>query len=72
VPEFFKNPTIINREVVAGPGAIGVPIRKTIPSWNTTGRPKDPKAGTYGFNHETLNLEFWDGAKWFILQMKKL
>ena len=41
---------------------IGLP---TIASWNTAGRPEKPKAGTFGFNYQTSNLEYWDGTSWF-------
>ncbi len=41
---------------------IGLP---TIASWDTKGRPKEPKIGTFGFNTQTKNLEYWDGAAWF-------
>ena len=35
-----------------------------IPTWNTAGRPKNPKAGTTGLNTETLYIEIWDGKIW--------
>ena len=41
---------------------VGLP---TIPSWNTAGRPKRPKNGTFGFNTQTNNLEYWDGDAWY-------
>jgi hypothetical protein len=43
-----------------------------MPSWNTTGRPKNPKLGIIGFNFETENLEIWNGISWVTLPMKKI
>ena len=48
---------------------IGLP---TITFWNTKGRPKKAKRGTFGFNFETNNLEYWDGAQWFQAPMGEL
>lgn len=45
---------------------VGLP---TIPSWDTADRPKKPKVGTFGFNSETNNLEYWDGKSWFEVAM---
>ena len=45
---------------------LGMP---TIASWNNAGRPKKPKPGTFGFNFQTSNLEFWDGTAWFAAEM---
>jgi hypothetical protein len=42
------------------------------PSWNTSGRPKEAKKGTFGFNTETKKLEFWNGTYWLKLPMKKI
>ena len=39
----------------------GIP---TIASWNTADRPKKAKKGTFGFNSQTNNLEYWDGSAW--------
>lgn len=41
---------------------VGLP---RIPSWDTADRPKKPKVGTFGFNSQTNNLEYWDGKSWF-------
>ena len=41
----------------------------TIPAWNSAGRPKKAKKGTFGFNFQTNNLEYWDGAAWLGAQM---
>ena len=46
--------------------------QRRIPSWNTSGRPKNPKVGTLGFNMETDNLEFWNGSLWLKLPMEKI
>lgn len=45
---------------------LGLP---TIPSWNTKNRPKKPKSGTFGYNMQTSNLEYWDGKNWFAASM---
>lgn len=45
---------------------VGLP---TIASWSTSSRPKDPKRGTFGFNFQTNNLEYWDGSAWFVAEM---
>jgi len=44
---------------------------RRIPAWNGTGRPKQAKAGTFGFNFQTNNLEYWDGNSWFAASMKE-
>ena len=35
-----------------------------IASWDTAGRPKKPRPGTFGFNTQTKALEYWDGKDW--------
>lgn len=47
---------------------IGLP---TITSWDTSGRPKKAKRGTFGFNFQTNNLEYWDGTVWFVTPMSE-
>lgn len=47
---------------------LGLP---TIASWNTAGRPEKAKPGTFGFNIQTNNLEFWDGTSWFKASMSE-
>ncbi len=54
-----------------GPGLsimIGLP---TIDSWDTSARPKKAKKGTFGFNSQTNNLEYWDGTNWFAAPMNE-
>ena len=41
----------------------------TIPFWNSAGRPKKAKRGTFGFNSQTKELEYWDGNIWFAASM---
>lgn len=41
---------------------LGLPTAVT---WKTKERPKDPKQGTFGFNSQTGNLEYWDGKSWY-------
>jgi hypothetical protein len=41
---------------------IGLP---TLSSWNVEDRPKNAKRGTFGFNSQTGNLEYWDGSAWY-------
>lgn len=43
----------------------------TIASWKTAERPKKAKAGTFGFNLETNNLEYWDGSSWLAASMEE-
>ncbi len=45
---------------------VGLP---TVISWDTKGRPKKPKPGTFGFNFQTNSLEYWDGSSWYAAQM---
>ena len=47
---------------------IGLP---RINSWKTPERPEKAKRGTFGFNQETNNLEYWDGSSWFAASLKK-
>ncbi|OGM56477.1 hypothetical protein A3E46_01595 [Candidatus Woesebacteria bacterium RIFCSPHIGHO2_12_FULL_46_16] len=52
---------------------LSIKVGKTrIPTWNTPGRPKKPKKGTFGFNSQTNSLEFWNGSVWLILRMIRL
>lgn len=48
--------------------AIGVP---TIATWNTASRPKNAKAGTFGFNTQTSDLEYWNGTVWLKAHMSE-
>lgn len=41
---------------------IGLP---TIATWKNNSRPKNAKPGTFGFNTQTNNLEFFDGKDWY-------
>jgi len=43
----------------------------TITSWNTKERPINAKRGTFGFNTQTNNLEYWDGSAWFAAAMSE-
>ena len=43
----------------------------TIPLWNTADRPKKARKGTFGFNSQTNNLEYWDGTTWFAAPMSQ-
>ncbi len=45
---------------------IGLP---RIASWDTVGRPKKAKKGTFGFNFQTNNLEYWNGTVWLTAAM---
>jgi hypothetical protein len=42
-----------------------------INSWDTPGRPKNAKNGTFGFNSETNSLEYFDGTDWYTARMRK-
>ncbi|HET7099025.1 MAG TPA: hypothetical protein VFI61_02235 [Patescibacteria group bacterium] len=48
---------------------VGLP---TISDWDTLGRPKEAKKGTFGFNSETDSLEFYDGSFWFSAPMTQV
>lgn len=41
---------------------IGLP---TVASWKSDNRPKKAKPGTFGFNTQTNNLEYFDGSYWY-------
>ena len=41
----------------------------TIESWDSGSRPKEPKKGTFGYNSQTNNLEYWNGSDWFAAPM---
>ena len=49
--------------------SLGMPI---ISDWNTSGRPKKPPKGTFGFNLDTNSLEFWNGSSWLTAKLKVL
>lgn len=56
-----NSPLFIN----VGPGLSMILGLLTISTWNTAGRPKNAKIGTFGFNFQTKNLEYWDGDSWY-------
>ena len=45
---------------------IGLP---TITAWKTSDRPKKATPGTFGFNLQTKNLEYWNGSNWLAAPM---
>jgi len=47
---------------------VGLP---TIATWDSAGRPKKARAGTFGFNFQTNNLEYWDGTTWLAVSMSE-
>lgn len=47
--------------------SLGLP---TIARWKSSDRPKNAKAGTFGFNTSTNNLEYWDGKAWLEAKME--
>lgn len=49
--------------------AVGLTL---IASWTTNKRPIRAKRGTFGFNTETSNLEYWDGSNWLAASMKEV
>lgn len=68
-PELSKNASTY-LEIGSGLSVlIGLP---RIPTWNTAGRPKNPKAGTIGFNSQTQSLEFWEGNFWTAMPMDQI
>jgi hypothetical protein len=71
-PILFANRDVVNRELVIGGGASVMTGYRRIPSWNTLGRPKNPKPGIFGFNLQTSNLEYWTGSKWLKLPMRRI
>jgi hypothetical protein len=62
---------IISRNTPMFREAIGS-NQETIPSWNNAGRPAKAKPGTFGYNIQTHNLEYWNGSTWLILPTKKV
>ncbi len=48
---------------------IGLP---SINTWDNQGRPTKVKQGTFGFNTETNNLEYWNGEHWLAASMTSL
>lgn len=53
-----------------GPGLsmmVGFP---TISTWKNNERPKNAKRGTFGFNTDTQNLEYYDGHGWLAAAMQ--
>lgn len=48
---------------------IGLP---TIDTWESGTRPTKPVTGTFGFNVETNNLEYWDGVRWLGASMEEV
>jgi hypothetical protein len=41
-------------------------------SWTNSRRPKKATRGTFGFNSQTNNLEYYDGTDWFTVPMSKV
>lgn len=63
---------MILREDLIGQGASSMISQQRIPSWNTAGRPTKAKPGTFGYNFQTNNLEYWNGSRWLNLHMAVL
>ena len=55
-----------------GQGLSVGPGMPTISDWNTSGRPKKPQRGAFGFNSDTNSLEFWNGSSWLTAKLSKL
>ena len=47
---------------------VGLP---TINSWTSKERPMKAKTGTFGFNSQTNNLEYYDGTQWLGASMRE-
>lgn len=43
-----------------------------ISSWDTRGRPKKAKEGTFGFNSQTASLEYFNGSHWMEARLSEL
>ncbi len=43
----------------------------TIATWKSKERPKNAKRGTFGFNTQTQNLEYYDGKDWLAAGMQE-
>lgn len=43
----------------------------TISTWKSKQRPKEAKRGTFGFNLDTKNLEYYDGKDWLAAEMQE-
>jgi hypothetical protein len=71
-PILFRNQQLVNREIATKFGISAPLVQKTIPSWNNPGRPKKAKIGTFGFNIQTANLEYWNGSNWLKLKLRKI
>jgi hypothetical protein len=63
---------LISRDVTARFDTSTHIIQERIPSWNNSGRPKEAKIGTFGFNSQTSCLEYWTGSIWLKLPMKRI
>ncbi len=69
VREFSKNSPLY---IDIGGGLFTMVGLPRIATWNTAGRPANPKRGTYGFNTETKRLEVWNGSVWYNVSLTKL
>lgn len=54
-----------------GQGLFLKPGLPTIVAWKTEDRPKKVKRGTFGFNTQTNQLEYFDGEGWLAAEMDK-
>lgn len=57
--------------VEIGPGLSMMMGLPTISTWKTAERPKKAKSGTFGFNTQTNNLEYWNGTDWLAASMSE-
>lgn len=39
--------------------------------WDTSGRPKKAKLGTFGYNSQTNSLEYFNGSYWLSAPLRK-
>ncbi|HCS79135.1 TPA: hypothetical protein DIV55_05345 [Patescibacteria group bacterium] len=68
-PEFSKNTP---RYLSIGGGLSIMLGLGRIATWNTSGRPANPKRGTIGLNTELKRLEIWNGSFWYGVSLRKI
>ena len=66
-PPVFRRNSLVIMDNIGGANAY-----QRIPEWNISGRPANPRIGTFGFNIQMNCLEYWDGSRWLKLPMKKI
>lgn len=64
-----KNPSTLLMDI--GDGLFMMVGLPRLALWKTRERPKKASRGTFGYNYQTNNLEYFDGSAWYAASLSK-